>query len=314
MSPASPSPSSWKTQMQINQFHSNFSYKNVCKQPLNMEWQTPKEFGKLASGKADLSGGSNRTVTGKAAFCGCCLALLIGKSSCSLCSFFLVVCVLLPQLVTHSCFARSFSKQWTTNRRNHFQQNQSWEHSCLSFDGKRHFYVCSCVHLHFKTDIKIRTRKRDSCLVSAFHINGLQGQTSTIAQQRENNTPEQVVAVWCWLWCCRTLSLLKINSWPCIKDITLAKSGLGDPKREFHPAYSRCRSIFVERYILESSLAFKKLEQLPWVSSAIAPSFLCSSVLFFAAAELPTVCCQTTASLRFAVCTSCVCTSTPAPN
>lgn len=44
MSPASPSPSSCRTQMQINQFHSNFSYKNVCKQPLNMEWQAPKEF------------------------------------------------------------------------------------------------------------------------------------------------------------------------------------------------------------------------------------------------------------------------------
>lgn len=46
MSPASPSPSSCKTRMQINQFHSNFSYKNVCKQPLNVEWQAPKEFGR----------------------------------------------------------------------------------------------------------------------------------------------------------------------------------------------------------------------------------------------------------------------------
>lgn len=72
-----------------------------------------KSLAKLASGEADLSEGSNRTVTGKAAFCVCYLALLIGKRGCFLCSFFLLVCALLPQLVVHSCFARSFSKQWT---------------------------------------------------------------------------------------------------------------------------------------------------------------------------------------------------------
>lgn len=49
-------------------------------------------------------------------------------------------------------------------------------------------------------------------------------------------------------------------------------SGLGDPKRGFPPAYSICRHVSVEIYILEPSLAFKKQEQLPWVSSATAPS------------------------------------------
>lgn len=109
--PFSPSPSSWKIQMQINHFHSNFSYKNMS---VGRHWlwndKPQKSLTKLACGKADLSGIWNWTVTGEAAFCDCNLPLLIGRWGCFMCSF-LGVHALLPQLVIHFGFARSFSKQ-----------------------------------------------------------------------------------------------------------------------------------------------------------------------------------------------------------
>lgn len=119
MSPASPSPSSWKTRMQINQFHSNFSYKNVCKQPLNMEWQAPEEFGKARFWRS----GFVRRLKQSCNWESCFLWLLpcsINWEKWLFLVLFLVVCALLPQLVIHSCFARSFSKQ-QTNRLNLFQ-------------------------------------------------------------------------------------------------------------------------------------------------------------------------------------------------
>lgn len=83
-----------------------------------------KSLTKLTHGKADLSGGWNRTVAGEAAFCGCCLPLLIGRWGCFLCSF-LGVCALLPQLVIHCCFARRFSKQWANWPSLNFSQGKS---------------------------------------------------------------------------------------------------------------------------------------------------------------------------------------------
>jgi len=60
-----------------------------------------KSLTEVACGKADLSGGWNRTVTGEAAFCGCYLSLLTGRWSCFMCSF-LGARAPLPQLVIHS--------------------------------------------------------------------------------------------------------------------------------------------------------------------------------------------------------------------
>lgn len=185
MSPACPSPSSWKTQMQINQFHSNFSYKNVCKQPLNMEWQALTEFGKAHFWRSGFIRRLKQNCNWKSCFLWLVPCSLNWEKGLFL-VLFLVVCALLPQLVIHSCFARSFLVNSGQIDWVFFKQNQSWEHSCLSFDGKRDFYVCSCVHLYFKTvTSKYSTRKRDSCLVSAFHRSWLQGQASTIAQQRK---------------------------------------------------------------------------------------------------------------------------------
>lgn len=65
-----------------------------------------KSLAELAFGEADLSGDSNRTVTGKAAFCGCYLALLIGNSGCFLCFLSCCVCI-----ATSACDTLLFYKE-----------------------------------------------------------------------------------------------------------------------------------------------------------------------------------------------------------
>lgn len=144
-------PSPLPLQMQTNPFPSDFSYKNMS---ASRQWlwneEPQKSLTKLACGKADLSEGWNRTVIG-AAFYDSYLPLLIGRWGCFMCSF-PGVCAHCSLRLWYSHFARSFSKQqanWPCL--NLFpKQNQSWEHSHLSFDGKRDF--CACYfHIHSKT-------------------------------------------------------------------------------------------------------------------------------------------------------------------
>lgn len=82
--PLSPLP----LQMQINMFHSDFSYKNMS---VSRHWlwneEPQKSLTKLACGKADLSECWNRTVIGAPAFCDSYLPLLIGRWGCFMCSF-----------------------------------------------------------------------------------------------------------------------------------------------------------------------------------------------------------------------------------
>lgn len=151
-----------------------------------MKWQAPKEFDKVSLWKSRFV----RRLKQNCNWGSCFLWLLSspGDEAVS-CALFLVC--------THCCLSLWYllcKELWQAVGKLTLLDSfpSKINPGFLNFDGKMDFCACSLyVHLHSKTaTFKYNTRKRDLSLVSAFHWNWLQGQTPTIAQQRENNTLE----------------------------------------------------------------------------------------------------------------------------